>query len=120
MPVENCRPVWGHLMRSTPMARSACFPESETVSVSLGSFQQPAELCCREKQSQESQANDFKAEHCFSPVRLLVFLLATIGAGGRMAVFTVTKRRNGKSVWRTRAGPPGSRLRWLLSAGQAR
>jgi hypothetical protein len=42
--------------------------------VSLGSFQQPAELRCREEQSQESHADDFKAEHCFSPVRLLVFL----------------------------------------------
>jgi hypothetical protein len=42
--------------------------------VSLGSFQHQAELRCREKLSQQSQANDFKPDHCFSPVRLLVFL----------------------------------------------
>jgi hypothetical protein len=64
----------GTLMSSTPMARSACFPESKTLSVSLGSFEHPAELCCREELSQQSQADDFKADHCSSPVRLLVFL----------------------------------------------
>jgi hypothetical protein len=37
-----------------------------------------------------------------------------------MDVFTITKRRNGKFAWGTRAGHPGSRLGWLLSAGQAR
>lgn len=86
----------------------------------LGSFQQPAELCCREEQSQKSQANDFKAEHCFLLYASWSFLVVNIGAGGQMDVFTITKRRNGKFAWGTRAGHPGSRLGWLLSAGQAR
>jgi hypothetical protein len=38
-----------------------------------GRFQQPAELCHREKRRENDEANDFKADHGFTPVRLLVF-----------------------------------------------
>jgi hypothetical protein len=90
MPVENSCPVLGHLMSSTLILQPFFWVEIPSqLAVPVSSSQQN----CDTVKSQQSQANDFKAEHRNSPCTSLFIFVAKIVAAVQSAVYAITKRR---------------------------